>query len=186
MSVSLDLYNKNLTFLLISFIFAFFLGKLELFHQFLLNLGALGYVGSFFAGMLFVSTFGVATGIISLLVLAEKLNPILLGVIGGTGAVSADFLLFKFVKDRLIDEVKPIYEQLDHNHHLKKLLHTKHFRWLFPVFGAIIIASPLPDELGVSLMGIAKMKNRTFLLLSFFLNSSGIILVILASRFIKP
>jgi len=177
---------KNLTFLLISFIFAFFLGKLELFHQFLLNLGSFGYIGSFVAGALFVSTFGVGIGIVTLLVLAEKLNPILLGIIGGTGAVLADFLLFKFVKDRLIDEVKPIYEEIDHNYHLKKLLHTKHFRWLFPVVGAIIIASPIPDEFGVSLMGIAKMKSRTFLLLSFFLNSSGIILVILASRFLKP
>lgn len=177
---------KNLSFLFFSLVFAFFLGKLEPFHQFLLSLGTLGYLGSFFAGVLFVSTFGVATGIVALLVLAEKLNPILLGVIAGTGGVAADFLLFRFVKDRLIDEVKPIYDQLDHNHHLKKLLHTKHFRWVFPVVGAIIIASPLPDELGVSLMGIAKMRNRTFLLLSFILNSSGIILFLLASRFIKP
>lgn len=177
---------KNLTFLFISLIFAFFLGRFELFHQFLLSLGTLGYIGSFFAGVLFVSTFGVGIGIVTLLVLAQNLNPFLIGVIAGTGGVLADFLLFRFVKDRLIDEVQPIYEQLDHNHHLKKLLHTKHFRWLFPVVGAIIIASPLPDEIGVSLMGIAKMKNRTFLLLSFFLNSSGIILVLLASRFLKP
>ena len=177
---------KNLTFLFISLIFAFFLGRHEPFHEFLLNLGAYGYIGAFIAGMLFVSTFGFATGAITLLVLAENLNIFELGIIAGAGGVLGDFLLFRFVKDRLVDEVKPIYDSMDHKHHLEKLLHTKHFRWMFACFGAAIIASPLPDELGVSLMGISKMKNKTFLILSFLLNATGIILVLLVSRFLKP
>lgn len=176
---------KNLTFLLISLVFAFFLGRYEPFHQFLLNLDGLGYIGAFIAGVFFVSTFGVATGAVTLLVLAESLNIFLLGIIAGAGAVLGDFLLFRFVKDRLLDEIGPIYENLGGDH-LNKILHTKHFRWMFPVIGAIIIASPLPDELGVSIMGIAKMKNKTFLLLSFILNALGIILVLSASRFLKP
>ena len=176
---------KNLTFLFVSLVFAFFLGKHEPFHQFLLNLGSFGYIGAFIAGMLFVSTFGFATGAVTLLVLAEKLNIFELGIIAGAGGVLGDFLLFRFVKDRLIDEVAPIYEKIEGNH-LHKILHTKYFRWMFPVIGAIIIASPLPDELGVSLMGISKMKNKTFLILSFLLNATGIILVLLVSRFLKP
>lgn len=136
--------------------------------------------------MLFVSTFGVATGAVTLLVLAETLNIYELGIIAGTGGVLGDYLLFRFVKDRLVDEITPLYNSMDHNHHLAKLLHTKHFRWMFACIGALIIASPLPDELGVSLMGISKMKNKDFLLLSFVLNSTGIILVLLISRFLKP
>lgn len=143
-------------------------------------------MGAFLGGMLFVSTFGVATGTVTLLVLAEELNILSLGIIAGAGAVLGDFLLFRFVKDRLVDEVKPIYDSMDHNHHLIKLLHTKHFRWMFPVVGAIIIASPLPDELGVSLMGVSRMQNKTFLILSFILNAGGVILVLSASRFLKP
>lgn len=176
---------KNLTLLFISLVFAFFIGRYEPFHNFLLNLGNYGYIGAFFAGVLFVSTFGVATGTVTLLVLAESLNVFLLGIISGAGAVLGDFLLFRFVKDRLLNEVEPIYENLGGDH-LNKILHTKHFRWMFPVIGAIIIASPLPDELGVSLMGISKMGNKTFLILSFILNASGIIVVLLLSRFIKP
>lgn len=179
-------HYKNLTFLFLSSAFAFFLAQYDPFHQFLLNLGAYGYIGGFFAGVFFVSTFGVATAAVILLVLAEELNIFLLGVVAGAGGVLGDFLLFRFVKDRLIDEVKPIYDNIDHDHHLIKLLHTKHFRWLFPVIGAVIIASPLPDELGVSLMGISRMKNKTFLTLSFILNVTGIILVLFASRIIKP
>jgi uncharacterized membrane protein YdjX (TVP38/TMEM64 family) len=176
---------KNLTFLFLSLIFAFFLGRHEPFHQFLLNLGSFGYIGAFIAGVLFVSTFGFATGAITLLVLAEKLNIFELGIIAGAGGVLGDFLLFRFVKDRLIDEVAPIYEKIEGNH-LHKILHTKHFRWMFPVIGAVITASPLPDELGVSLMGISKMKTWKFVIMAFILDFTSVVLILLASSIIKP
>lgn len=176
---------KNLTFLFISLIFAFFLGRYEPFHEFLLSLGGFGYLGAFIAGMLFVSTFGFATGAVTLLVLAEKLNIFELGIIAGAGGVFGDFMIFRFVKDRLIDEVEPIYENLGGNH-LTKILHTKHFRWMLPVVGAILIAAPTPDELGVSLMGIAKMKTWEFLPLAFVLDFTSVILILLASSVIKP
>lgn len=177
---------KNLTFLFISIIFAFFLGRYEPFHEFLLSLGGFGYAGAFIAGMLLVSTFGFATGAVILLVLAENLNIFELAIIAGAGGVLGDFMLFRFVKDRLVDEIKPIYDSMDHKHHLEKILHTKHFRWMFPVIGALIIASPLPDELGVSLMGISKMKTWKFLTLAFILDFTSVILILLASRIIKP
>ncbi|MEK7573646.1 MAG: hypothetical protein AAB531_04445 [Patescibacteria group bacterium] len=177
---------KNLTILLISIIFAIVLSRFETFHAFLLNLGGLGYVGAFIAGMLFVSTFTVTTGAVILLVLAEKLSPVEIGIIAGLGAVIGDFIIFKFVKDGLVEEVEEVYEKIDHNNHLLKILHTKYFSWMFPVFGAIIIMSPLPDEIGVSLMGIGKIKTYQFLILSFVLNAAGIFLVISASKFLKP
>ena len=168
-----------------SLVFAFFLGRYEPFHEFLLSLGTYGYISAFIAGTLFVSTFGFATGAVTLLVLAEKLNIFELGIIAGAGGVLGDFLLFRFVKDRLIDEVAPIYERVEGNH-LHKILHTKHFRWMFPVIGAVIMASPLPDELGVSLMGISKMKTWKFLILAFILDFTSVILILLASNLIKP
>ena len=177
---------KNLIILFLSIIFALILSRFEVLHQFLLNLGNLGYIGAFIAGMLFVSTFTVATGAVILLVLAEKLSPVEIGIIAGFGAVLGDFTIFKFVKDGLVNEIQEVYEKIDHNNHLLKLLHTKYFSWMFPVFGAIVIASPLPDEIGVSLMGIGKMKTYQFLILSFILNAVGIFLVVSASKFIRP
>lgn len=177
---------RNLTFLFVSIVLAYFVFRNETIHSYLLHLGSLGYVGAFFAGILFVSTFTVATGAIILLVLAETLSPIEIGFIAGLGAVVGDFVIFRFVKDDLAREIKLIYNKIDGNHHLKKVLHTKYFGWTFPVIGAIVIASPLPDELGVSLMGISKMKTYQFLLLSFVLNAIGIFLVVSASKVIKP
>lgn len=177
---------KNILIFILSIIFAIILSRFEFFHTFLLNLGNLGYVGAFLAGILFVSTFTVATGAVILLVLAEKLSPVEIGILAGLGAVVGDFTIFKFVKEGLVDEVREVYERIDHNSHLLKILHTKYFSWTFPVFGAIIIASPLPDEVGVSLIGVSKMKSYQFLILSFILNATGIFLVVSASKFIKP
>jgi len=177
---------KNLLILLLSIIFAIIFSRFNVLHSFLLNLGSFGYVGAFIAGVLFVSTFTVATGAVILLVLAERLSAVEIGIIAGFGAVLGDFAIFKFVRDGLTDEVREVYEKIDHNNHLLKLLHTKYFSWMFPVFGAIVIASPLPDEIGVSLMGIGKMKTYRFLIFSFVLNAVGIVLVVSASKFLKP
>lgn len=175
---------KNLTLVFLGIIFAFFLFQSKEFHQFLLQIGGFGYFGAFLAGILFVSTFTVATGAVILFILAEELSPLEIGLIAGFGAVVGDFAIFRFVKDNLISEIEPIYEKLGGNH-LTKILHTKYFSWTFPVFGAIIIASPLPDEIGVSLMGISKLGMFKFLILSFILNVIGIFLIVSASLFIK-
>ena len=104
---------QNLTFLVISIIAAIFLSRYEPFHEFLLRLGEFGYIGAFIAGILFVSTFTVATGAIILLVLAERLSPIEIGIIAGLGAVFGDFVIFRFVKDNLANEVESIYNHID-------------------------------------------------------------------------
>ncbi len=176
---------KNLTLLGISLIIAGILYENESFHTFLLHLGGWGYVGAFFAGILFVSTFTAATGILILLVLAEQLSAIELGIIAGLGAVVGDLIIFRFIKDDLISEVEPIYEQFGGGH-VTKLLHSRYFSWTLPVIGAVLIASPLPDEIGISLLGLSKMKTYQFIVLSFGLNAVGIIFVVTSSLFIKP
>ena len=177
---------KNLTYFAISILFALLIFRSEQFHAFILNLGGLGYIGAFFAGILFVSTFTVTTGAVILLILAEKLSPIEIGIIAGLGAVFGDFTIFRFIKDNLTREIVSIYNHIDGDHHFRKVLHSKYFGWTLPVIGAIIIASPFPDEIGVSLMGISKMKTYQFLLISFLLNATGIFLVVSASLVINP
>lgn len=177
---------KNLTYLTISLLLAAYVFNNENLHSILLHLGNLGYIGAFFAGILFVSTFTVSIGTIIFLILAESLSPIELGIIAGLGAVVGDFLIFHLVRDNLAQEVAQLYNAVDANHHVQKVLHTKYFAWTLPVFGALIIASPLPDEIGVSLMGISRMSTIKFAGLSFVLNTLGIFLIASASTFVKP
>lgn len=177
---------KNLTVVLISIILAIVLSRIEALHVFLLHLGSLGYIGAFIAGVLFVSTFTVATGALILFTLAEYLLPLEIAIIAGLGAVLGDVVIFHLVKDNLIGEMTDIYNNHLNGKHISKLLHTKYFNWTLLVIGAIIIASPLPDELGISLMGISRMKTYRFILVSFLLNAIGIFLVISASLVMKP
>ena len=180
---------KNLTILTASIIIAVVLSKVEIFHSFLLNLGGLGYLGAFIAGIMFVSIFTVSTSAVILLILAERLSPLGIGVVAGLGSVIGDYVIFRFLNGKLIEEIEPIYTSLGGNYvnrTIKAILETKYFNWLIPVIGAIIIASPLPDEIGISLLGFSKMKTSRFLLVSFILNSTGIFLIVSASTLIKP
>lgn len=158
-----------------------YLAKDERFHLFLLTLGSWGYIGALFAGILFVSSFTVATGAVVLVILAEKLSSVELAIVAGLGGMIGDFIIFRFVKDGLLSEIIPIYNNLG-GKHLTRILFSKYFRWILPIIGAIIIASPFPDELGVSLMGITKIKSYQFLILTFALDTFGVYIFITSAR----
>lgn len=175
---------QNLTILFFGIAAAFLLSRVAAFQLFLVHLGGFGYLGAFLAGALFVSVFTVATGIVILSILAQTLSPLEIGLIAGLGAVLGDLVIFRFVKNNLIAEIEPIYTQLG-GVHLTHLLHTKYFSWTLPVVGALIIASPFPDELGISLMGLSEIKTYQFILLSFALNATGIFLAISAALLLK-
>lgn len=177
---------KNLTIVFIGIVLAVVLSQNETFHSFLMHLGGFGYVGAFIAGVLFVSTFTVATSALVLLTLAETLSPIEIGLIAGLGAVVGDMLIFNLIKDNLANEIEDIYDRVDRDHHFKKLFHSKYFSWSLPVLGAVIIASPLPDEMGISLINLSKMNTLRFIFISYILNSIGIFLIVSASVVVKP
>ena len=172
---------KN-TFLLIASLFLiFYLADTNLGKQSLESISKLGYMGAFFSGIFFVSTFTVTPAGIILFKLAQIYNPILIALVSGLGAVIGDYIIFRFLKDNVFEEIKPIFMKLGGSN-LSRLISTPYFAWLAPVLGAFIIASPFPDEIGVGLMGISKLKNWQFLTISFLLNSVGMLLIITFAR----
>lgn len=161
---------KNLTLLAFGIILAVILFQNQRFHDFIASLNSFGYISAYFAGGLFVSTFTAAIGTVMLLFLAEDLNPILLAFIGALGCVTGDLLIFRFIRDDgLNNEIKSLLGKKKINR-FSRVLHTPYFSWMLPVIGALLIAAPGPDELGISLMGLSKLKTFHFILLSFFLN----------------
>lgn len=168
-------YN-NLMLTAVGILVSLVLSQSQVFQQTILHLGSLGFVGAFLAGALFVTTFTVATGAVMLSIFAQQYNPVVLGLIAGAGALVSDIVIFRFVKDSLASELAPLYNHFS-GRRLTHLLHTKYFRWTLPVVGAVIMASPLPEELGISLMGLSKMSTAKFLVVSYLLNSAGIFLV---------
>ena len=172
-------HHNNIILLIVSLLSAFIISRLPFFAIIIKDISLLGLFGAFLSGMLFASTFTVATGGLLLISLANTLNPFGLVFASACGAVFADILIFYFVKDNVSAEITPVYEKFLAHHHLKKILHTRYFSWTLPVLGAIVIASPLPDELGVSLMGISSMTATKFAMVSFFSHTLGMIFLVL-------
>jgi len=177
---------KNITYFGISIVIGLVLLKTSFFRELVFHLGNFGYVGAFFGGMLFVSTFTVSIGTAILLLLSETLHPVEIGLIAGIGAVIGDLTIFHYIRNKSLDrEIKHLVEVLGGDK-IIHLIHTKYFSWTLPVVGALIIVSPLPDELGVSLIGVSKMKTYQFILLSFTLNTIGIFLIVSAGVILRP
>lgn len=177
--------HSNLLLLVGGLLFAFVLSRLPFFEIIIAEIEKFGYFGALFSGFLFTSTFTVATGGLLLANFAQLLDPFWLIMCAVSGALLGDVIIFLFVKNKVSDDISPVYEHFLAKNHLKKLIHTKYFSWTLPVIGALIIASPFPDELGVSLMGLSAMSIQKFLLVSFLSHSLGMFLLVSAATLIS-
>jgi uncharacterized membrane protein YdjX (TVP38/TMEM64 family) len=142
----------------------------------------LAFVGSFVAGLFFTSIFTTAPAMVTLGQIAQTHSILLNALIGAAGAVLGDLVIFRFVKDRLSEHIVDLLRIENGKRRLRAILHRRSFRWITFLLGGLIIASPLPDELGVSLLGFSKMKASGFIILSFLGNFLGILLVGLAAH----
>ncbi len=167
--------------LIVSLIVFFYLVGTPTVQNIIEKIGGLGYIGAFFAGMLFVSTFTVAPASVILFRLAEELHPIEVALLAGLGAMIGDYIIFRFMKDKVFQELLPLMRKL-HRPKLKILFKSPYFAWVLPVTGAFVIASPFPDEVGVSMLGLSKIKKWQFFALAFVLNTVGIFIIVSAAQ----
>lgn len=142
----------------------------------------LGYVGALIAGILFVSLFTAAPAVALLITLSQSLGLVEVALIAGAGAMLGDYLILRFAEDKVAYELKPLALKLGIPQTIGWLQGRRSTTWLVKLTGAIVIASPLPDELGVGLLGVGKATKVEFLALCFVLNAAGIALVLLAAR----
>jgi len=138
---------------------------------------SLGYFGAFILGIFFAYGFTAAPATVFLLMLAKDYNIFLFGLIGGLGALTADLFLFTFIRSSFADEIK----KASNEKVVKKFSHMIHGhlkKYVVPALAGFIIASPLPDEIGVCLLATSKISPRAFSVLSYLLNTLGILTVL--------
>lgn len=141
-------------------------------------LASTGYAGVFISGILFAYGFtsGPATSL--LMILSKSTNIIFAGVVGGLGALIADMIIFRFVRHSFSDEIDKMSKEkivTDVSNQIPKRIRD----YLLPAAAGVVIASPLPDEIGVSMMAASKkVSNNMFTVLSFLLNTAGIIIIL--------
>ena len=139
----------------------------------------MGYFGTFLAGLLYPYALTSAAGTGILLILAKEQNLLLAGVIAGIGALISDIILFLFVTHSFSDEVQKLSKET--------VVRTVN-RWipdpirvyLLATFAGILIASPLPTEIGILLMtSIKNISFKKFIIIIYILHASAIFIILL-------
>ena len=148
-------------------------------HDFI---ASLGYIGIFLAGVMFAYGFTAAPATAILLILAKEQNILLAGFIGGFGALVGDLIIFNFIKFSFADEIKRLSKEkvVSYINHRTPNIFKK---YLLPVVAGFIIASPLPDEIGVSLLAASRdISLKIFSVISYMLNTAGIFVILMIGR----
>lgn len=173
---------KDIAIISLSIIVAVLLIKTQTLAIILTSTKELEIIGSFIAGMFFTSIFTTAPAIVTLGEIAQANSVLLTAFFGSLGAVVGDLIIFRFVKDRFSEHLMTLINTKNSKARLKSLLRLKLFRWLTFLIGGLIISSPLPDELGISLLGFLKTKTLFFIPLSFLFNFFGILIIGLIAK----
>src|SRR3989338_2180874 len=125
-----------------------------------------------------VLVIAISVGVAVFLVRTEVLVRIL------TSARELEFLgsfiagiFFRFIRDKFSEHLIELVGHRNVSRKMRTFFRLRLFRWLSLFVGGLIIASPLPDELGISLLGFSKVKISRFVPLSFAINFIGIVLI---------
>ena len=172
----------DIVIIVLSIIVAILLIKTRAIEEVLKQTQDLWFLDSFIAGMFFTSIFTVALAIVALGQIAQSSQSVLpVAIFGGLGALCGDLIIFRFMRDKLGEDIMGLIKN-SKNGKLRSIVRLKHFRWLTFFLGALVIASPLPDEIGIAMMGFSKTKTSIFIPVSFVLNSLGILVISLVAK----
>ena len=171
----------KLTLLFLSIILAYYFFSFLGVSEKIVQLGRLNYLGTFIAGMFFAFGFTAPFSVGFFLTISSG-NIFLLALIAGLGAMVSDLLIFKFIKFSFLDEFQKLKKE-------KVVVKIKKFsqnhtslllrNYLLYIFAGILISSPLPDEIGVSMLaGFSTISMKKLAIIGFILNSFGIFLIL--------
>ena len=138
--------------------------------------GTYFFLIAFVSGIFFASTFTVTISTSIFLSLVQTHNPLVISLVGGLGALMGDTFIFKFLKDDLIADFEYLETHFPQKI-AKRIIHSKLIFWFAPFIAAFLIASPLPDEIGLLMLAGIKLKYRHFSIISFVLNTLGILVI---------
>ena len=138
-----------------------------------------GYVGVFATGMLYSYGFTAAPATAILLIAADGVNPVAASLIGGVGGLISDLVIFRFLRTSLSSEIKRLARERPIRR-LRKAIPKYMRKPLIPILAGLIIASPLPDEIGVFLLASTGISLRLFSLEDYLLSTVGIFLILAA------
>jgi len=174
-------FIRDITIVVLSFFIAANLYQTGALNSVFASLRGFEVLTSFLTGIFFISAFTAAPATLALTELMRLYNPLFIASIAALGAVIGDLLIFSFVKDSLADDIFYCARRMGFGD-LREKTESQSVKYLLPIAGAIIIASPFPDEIGLVLLGLSHMRKQNFIPFAYALNFLGILLLGLAVR----
>lgn len=159
-------FARDIFIVVASIVVAVFLIRLGIFETVVgESIGSLVFA-SFVAGAFFTSLFTVAPAGVALVAVGQSMSPVLVAFIAAIGATLVDMLIISFVRRDLSKDLDGL-AQMTFRHHIIRAFHFGFLKWAAFLIGMFLIATPLPDEFGLFLIGVSKI-NPKFLPLVFF------------------
>ncbi len=169
----------KLVFFILSVLIVYFLFSGILYEPLYDALLILGYLGTFLAGILYPYSFTSAAGTGLLLILGKEQNSLYAGLIAAFGALISDLIIFYFIKYSFGDEVERLSKEKAVQT-IGRLIPNSLRTYLLAGFASIMIASPLPTELGIMLMtSVKKISTKKFAAIVYILHVSAIFAILL-------
>lgn len=182
MFAKMELMVKTFLFL-VSLILAFYLARSDYFQLIIDQVLPFKLIGAVVAGVMYTSFLTAPLSVVALYLLSQKVDPILLGLVAGAGAMLGDLLIVQFF--RKVFRGFSALRQTSLFEWIKKELRALHLDILAILLGAIIVASPLPDELGLILLGASNLSTPKLMTLTYILNTLGILTIVMPAYLLR-
>ena len=167
--------------LFLSFLLAIYLIKSDVIVTLIKYAGDSYALSSFIAGVFFTSILTTAPAVVALGEISVHASTWQVALYGGLGALVGDILIFRFLRSRFVDYIMR-FALSGRVQRLAIALRRGPLRWVAPLLGALIIASPLPDEIGLLLLGLSHIRTWQFVPIAFGANAFGIYLIAVAAQ----
>jgi uncharacterized membrane protein YdjX (TVP38/TMEM64 family) len=153
------------------------------FEQFGESLSAHGYIAIFIAGLMFSFGFTAPFAVGLFLAMAHNVDIYSGALVGGFGAFLSDLFIFEFVRFSFHDEIHKFrstdlylfFHKLMHHEKMPPTLRT----YLLWSVAGIVIASPFPDEISISLLSsVTDLDAKRFAVICLVLNMAGVFVML--------
>lgn len=137
---------------------------------------SLGIFGILLGGAFYTSLFTTAPGIAILTSFTDIYSPVFIALVGAAGSVIGDIIILNFFEEKIAYELKPLAKKLHFYRFMRRMRRKKERKRMVPL-GMTAIAAPLPDEIGIALLGFSHMPIIRLLPLIYTLKFVGILLL---------
>jgi len=174
--------------LILSILIAYFIFKFTNISESISELGNYRYLGVLIAGMLYSFGFSAAFSV-AFFTTIKGLNIFVASILGGLGSLLTDMTIFTIIKFSFMDEfnkIKKTRSFLLIERLMEKDLSKRSRRIFLYCIAGFVIASPLPDEIGMTMLsGLTNIKPKEIVILSIILNTLGIFVILwLGGKFV--